>query len=107
MISFFMSKTAEIASLYSPVLFWDVDISKLDVEKNSRLIIERVFSLGTLAEMRTLIVHYGKERVINTLTSLNYLDPKTLNFASVVFDKPKNEFRCYVKRQSDPQLWNS
>lgn len=102
-----MSKTQQIVCLYNPALFWDVEISKLDVEKNSRLIIERVFSLGTLDEMKTVIKHYGKERVIDTLANLNYLDPKTLNFASVVFDKPKNQFRCYLKRQSGPQLWNS
>jgi hypothetical protein len=106
MISFHMSKTSEIASLYSSVLFWDVDISTLEADKNSRLIIERVFSLGTLDEMRTVIKHYGKKRVIDNLARLNYLDEKTLNFVSVVFDKPKTEFRCYLRMQSGPRLWN-
>lgn len=102
-----MKKNSGISSLYSPVLFWDIDTSMLDPEINSRLIIERVFSLGTLDEIKTVIKQYGKGRVIDTLTALNYLDPKTLNFVSVLFNKPKKEFRCYVRRQSRPQLWNS
>lgn len=100
-------KKSDILDIYNPLLFWDIDISRLDPEKSSRLIIERVFSLGTLDEIKTVIGYYGNERIVNTLANLNYLDAKTLNFVSVLFDKPKNEFRCYVKRQSDPQLWNS
>ncbi|MGN6802074.1 MAG: DUF6922 domain-containing protein [Ginsengibacter sp.] len=102
-----MIKKTAITSLYSPLLFWDIDTSKLDPEKNSRLIIERVFSLGTLNEIKKVIEEYGKEKVVDTLTCLNYLDPKTLNFVSLLFNKTKNEFRCYVRRQSGPQLWNS
>lgn len=74
-----MIENTEITSLYSPLLFSDIDISKLDAEKNSRLIIERVFSLGTLKEIKRVIEQYGKEKVVDTLTRLNYLDPKTLN----------------------------
>lgn len=102
-----MKDNSDILAIYRPTLFWDINISKLDIEKSSRLIIERVFSLGTIAEIRTLIKYYGKERVIETLSELNYLDPKTLNFISVLFHKPKNEFRCYLKKQSGPRLWNS
>jgi len=97
----------EISDLYRPTLFWDIDSSTLDAEKSSRLIIERVFSLGTLDEIKTVREYYGKDRIVNTLTNLNYLDPKTLNFVSVLFDKPINEFQCYAKRQSGTQLWNS
>ena len=102
-----MIKKTEIPSLYSPLLFRDIDISQLDAEKNSRLIIERVFSFGTLNEIKRVIEEYGKEKVVDTLTRLNYLDPKTLNFVSVLFNKPKIEFQCYVRKQSGPQLWNS
>jgi hypothetical protein len=102
-----MKKKLDIPDVFHPTLFWDIDFSRLDAEKSSRLIIERVFSLGTIDEIKTVIEYYGKDRIVNTLESLNYLDPKTLNFVSVLFDKPKNEFRCYIKRQCGPQLWNS
>ncbi|WP_158605216.1 DUF6922 domain-containing protein [Hanamia caeni] len=102
-----MGKKNEINNLFNATLFWDVDFSSLDPEKNSRLIIERVFSLGTIDEIKVTIRYYGKNRVVNILENLAYLDPKTLNFVSLLFDKPKNEFRCYSKRLSSPQLWNS
>lgn len=102
-----MDKKIGILPLLDRRLFWDIDASVLDAERNSRLIIERVFSLGTLDEIKSVIKYYEKKRIIDTLANLNYLDPKTLNFVSVLFDKPKNEFRCYLQRQSGPQLWNS
>jgi len=102
-----MKDSSDISAIYRSTLFWDINISRLDIEKSSRLIIERVFSLGTIGEIRTVLKYYGKERVIETLSKLNYLDPKTLNFISLLFHKPKNEFRCYLKKQSGPQLWHS
>lgn len=88
-------------------LFWDVDISAIDAESSSRLIIERIFALGTIEEIRTAIDFYGREKTLGTLLKLNYLDPKTLNFISRLFNKPKKEFRCYTKKQSTPQHWSS
>jgi len=65
------------------------------MERNSRLIVERVFSLRTIDEIKAAIQYYGKNRIVNILENLVYLDPKTLNFVSLLFNKPKNEFRCY------------
>jgi hypothetical protein len=87
--------------------FWDVDINTLDETQSKRLIIERVASLGNLKEIKLLIQHYGKEEVIKTLCNLNYLDPKTLNFFSLIFQVPKSEFKCFTKKQSKIQHWSS
>lgn len=87
-------------------LFWDVDFSELDEHKNRRLIIERIFSLGNLQEIKLVIDYYGKKNVIDTLCNLNYLDQKTLNFLSVIFNISKNKFKCYIRKQSINQYWN-
>jgi hypothetical protein len=87
--------------------FWDVDVNHLDMEKSSRLIIERVFSLGELDEMAVLIRYYGKTRIIQTLQNINYLDPKTLNFITKLFDLPLDSFKCYTRKSSTPNHWNS
>lgn len=87
--------------------FWDVEISTLHPEKSKRLIIERVFSLGTLNEIKKILNYYGEEQVITTLKNLNYLDPKTLNFVAKLFNIPLNEFKCYTRKSSSPQHWNS
>lgn len=86
--------------------FWDVDFDSIDEKKSMRLIIERVFSLGTLAEINTIISLYGNENVKNTVLRLNWLDDKNLNFISLIFDLPKTEFKCYIRKQSNAQHLN-
>lgn len=85
--------------------FWDIDLSP-GKEVPERLVIERVFNFGTLREAAFIIKHYGKEKVLKTLMGLNYIDPKTLNFISMVFGKHKNKFRCCTRKQSNPAYWN-
>lgn len=87
--------------------FWDVDISKIDPDTSKRLIIERVFSIGDVEDIRTIISYYGETEVAEQLAGIAYLDAKTLNFASILFDKPKSEFRCSTPKPSTPKYWNS
>ena len=86
--------------------FWDVNIEKLDVDSARRLIIERVFSLGSIEEMMLVIDYYGEDEVKKVLTGLNYMDRKTLNFVSKVFNIPLNSFKCYSRMQSHPKSWD-
>ena len=96
-----------IISEINPLYFWDVDSLNINMNSSARLIVERVFSLGEVHEMNLLISYYGREKVIDILSNLNYLDPKTLNFVSVFFKKPLKSFKCYRLKQSSPQHWNS
>ncbi len=91
---------------FNPIYFWDVDIDKIDSDISKRLVIERVFTLGNLQEIKLVIKFYQLEVVIKTLCSLNYLDQKTLNFVSIIFKTPKSRFRCYRRRQLIKQQWN-
>lgn len=91
----------------NPIYFWDVDWSRLDPQTGRRLIIERIFTRGQLHEMKLAVSYYGKYQVLTTLKDLPYLDPKTLNFVAKLFHKPLKEFRCYQRKQSGPQRWNS
>ena len=86
--------------------FWDVDITKLDEEKSKRLIIERIINFGTLNEIKLIKEFYGVETVVSNLCKLNYIDPKTLNFVSLLFQIPKTKFKCYTRAQSTSQHWN-
>ncbi len=94
-----------ILSKLNPQYFWDVDLTALDEALSSRLIIERVFSLGDMQEMNQVMQFYGKEKVVEILSNLTYIDPKSLNFISKLFNKPREEFRCYILKQSKPQHW--
>jgi hypothetical protein len=102
-----MNKKTSLINKLNDHYFWDTDTSKIDVEASKRLIIQRVFSLGSLEDMRTVIAYYGEDIITEELARLNYLDPKTLNFVSILFDKPKEEFRCYTSKSSAQQHWSS
>ena len=97
---------ADSLSQLSKVYFWDVDFHKLDKSKSMRLIIERVINLGNLSDLRLIRKIYTEDEIRQTICNLNYLDPKTLNFASLLFNIPKTSFKCYTKKQSVPTPWN-
>jgi hypothetical protein len=88
-----------------PELFWDVDFTKLDEQNNRRLVIERVFSYGTIPELQRIISFYGLEIIGNELKKVGYLDPKTFEFAITFLGLKKEEMKCYIKKQSQPQHW--
>lgn len=94
-----------ILSKLNPRYFWDVDLTGSNEASSRRLIIERVFSYGDLQEMHHVLRFYGKKIVVDVLSNLSYIDPKTLNFIAKLFNKPREEFRCYIIKRSKPQHW--
>jgi hypothetical protein len=101
-----MKEKHDITSLLKQSYFWDIDLTSVKTVSR-RLIVERIFSYGTLAEMTLLLNYYGKGEVEKILIRLNYIDPKTLNFASKYFGRAKKTFKCYTSKQLMPQHWNS
>jgi len=81
-------------------LFWDLDPTKFNLWDNRRIIIERVFSLGNLDELKFIFSHYGSDTIRKEIVKAGSLDEKTLQFASEILQIPKQEFRCYRKKQS-------
>lgn len=102
-----MIQQLNISKDLKPQYFWDVDIDKLDVDRSKRLIIERVFVLGTAKEIMLVINYYGEKVVVDVLERLNYIDPKTLNFVSKLFNVSLQSFKCYTRKQLTPQHWGS
>ena len=92
----FMEKNTFLQKL-SRYLFWDCDIDMLDPDIDRKLILERVFSMGTENDERAIFAYYCKETIKDTVLDIKYFDKKTLNYLSIVFGIPKEEFRCYRK----------
>lgn len=88
------------------VYFWDTDFSKLDEIQSKRIIIERVINYGNLNEIEHLKSFYGIKEITSVLCNLNYIDPKTLNFMSLMFHIPKSKFKCYTRKQLTHQPWS-
>ena len=78
-------------------LFWDVPANALDLEKNRRLILERVFSRGNLEEFRLVNQHYTVEEIKESVKKIGYLDNKTLQFISKTYQIKIVDFKCYRK----------
>jgi hypothetical protein len=54
----------KLSDLIKPVYFWDICIPDDAGRISRRLIIERIFSLGCLDEIRFIISYYGRDEVL-------------------------------------------
>jgi len=59
-----------------------------------------------LVTKQLIIKQYGEKEIKKTVCDLNYIDPKTLNFISMLFHIPKVKFRCYIRKQLTNQHWS-
>lgn len=62
---------------FRQVLFWDSDPEKLNIEKNAKYIIERIFDLGNDDEVRWLWRTYDKALMKNVVAQSRSLRPST------------------------------
>ena len=96
----------EYISKLSPHLFWDIDISKADMDTCPAQIIQRVLEYGTLKDWHLICSYYGLDRIVSICKSLRTLDPKAPAYVSCVSNTSKEEYRCYHTSLSNPTLWN-
>lgn len=90
----------------SKKLFWDIELSNFDNNRNKRLIIERVISMGDLLDIKEVIQFYGVETIKQEIIKAGYLDNKTLAWVSNFLNIPKTKFQCFIKKQSNQAHWN-
>ena len=90
----------------SPHLFWDIDISKADMDTCPTQIIQRVLEYGNLQDWHLICSYYGLDRIVSICKTLRTLDPRALSYICCISKTHKEEFRCYHMRQSNPTLWN-
>ena len=102
-----MHSNSDLIKKLNPQYFWDVDLSGLGASSATRIIIERVFTLGDIDDIKQVISFYGKDDVVEVLKNIPYLDTKSFNFILKLFNQPAEEFKCHRKRQSKPQHWSS
>ena len=87
-------------------LFWDMDRNRLDVRSSKRIIVQRVLEFGMLKDWKALVRMYGMEGIEKVAVELRSLDDVTLSFLCTIFDRKKEDFRCYRLRQSNPHFWS-
>ena len=87
-------------SKLSKYLFWDYNIDTLNPNNDINLVLERVFTQGTESDEKEIFRYYNINEIKESVTNIKYFDRKTLNYLSVVFNIPKEEFKCYKKSLS-------
>lgn len=86
-------------------IFWDMDFDHLDYDLRANFIIERVFERGDVDDIRQCRRYYGDEKVTEALLKARFLPEHRIPLASAVIDRPLSEFRCYILRQLNPELF--
>lgn len=89
-----------------PGLFWDVDVSTIDLDKHKASVIERIVTRGRWDEYIEMLNYYGRPTVKEVVLNARWLDKKTLSFCSAIFETDKTEFRCYKLAQLNPGHWD-
>jgi hypothetical protein len=91
--------------VFNKRIFWDVNFEKLDYDTKANFVIERVFERGDVDDIRQCRRYYGDEKVTEALLNAKYLPEHRMHLASAVTGKSLNKFRCYILRQSNPELF--
>lgn len=91
--------------VFNKRIFWDIHFEQIDYDAKANFVIERVFERGDVDDIRQCRRYYGDEKVTSALLQAKYLPLHTIHFASAIIDKPFNEFRCYILRQLNPELF--
>lgn len=78
-------------------LFWDVDLSSLDENKNKDFVIERVLEFGNLEDFAELKKHYALDDIVSVLKNSSNLSYKTGNFYALILGVPRKEVLCLRK----------
>jgi hypothetical protein len=85
--------------------FWDVSFEKIDFEKSSLFVMQKIFNYGTWADQVALLKYYGPDRIRREIVHASYLREPVMSFLSTILDLQKNDFECYIKAQSNPLRW--
>lgn len=90
---------------FSKNLFWDADERTLDLQRNRKYVVQRVLERGTVQDLRTAFDYYGLAKVVETAKSLRSLEPTALSLIACVANEPRENFRCYIQKQSSQAPW--
>jgi hypothetical protein len=92
-------------STFSTNLFWDIELSDLDMEKHQAFIVGRVLDYGTWNDVIFICNYYGMEKIKEIALGIRSMFPESLAFVSTITHTPKNQFRCYEQLQSKIPHW--
>lgn len=100
-----MSNSTDNKPIFHRRIFWDVNFDNLDYDKKASFVIERVFERGDVDDIRNCRRYYGDKKIEAVLINAKWLPLERIYLASAIINQPLNNFRCYILRQSSPELY--
>jgi hypothetical protein len=91
----------------NPSLLWEYDLTNFDYQKMRNVVVQRVIERGWPDDWYAAFNLYGEDGMLESVKAIPYLNDKDMNFASVIFQIPISELKCYEKKQSQQAHWNS
>ena len=79
--------------------FWDVEFEKLDLEKNKRYIISRLYCYGDLKAIRWIKQTYSKADIEEVAKKSRNLTPLVANYLKQQFHLKKEQMMYYKTRK--------
>ncbi len=85
--------------------FWDVDTSKLDMQKHKEYIIERILEFGDVPEINWMFSTYKKQDIVEVLKKSKRISEKSGNFFYKILnlEEPEENFECLRKPYTQKQ----
>lgn len=90
----------------SNIAFWDIDFAKLDYEKDSLFIMQKVFNYGSWKDQIEIMRYYSLPRISKEIVNARYLGNTVLSFLCVILHLQKTDFACYRKKHLNPLPWS-
>ena len=76
--------------------FWDTEFEKLDIQKNKRYIISRLYCYGDLKALRWIRENYSDEDIEDVARNSRNLKPLVANYLRQQFNLKKEEMAYYI-----------
>ena len=78
-------------------IFWDVDFKDLNYKKDAVFVIQKVLNYGDEKDYQEIKRVYSLKKIKAVAKEVNYINKKSLNFWSIIFNIPLNSFKCTKK----------
>jgi hypothetical protein len=88
-------------------LLWEFNLTDFDYEDMRDIVVERVIQRGWPNDWYFMLNRYGVDGVKAAIKNIGYLNDRDMQFVSHQFNIPLNIMKCYIKKQSGNQHWNS
>jgi hypothetical protein len=90
-------------------LLWDVDWNSFDVQKNKKIVVQRVIEYGLPEDYYAMFKLYGGiSGVRNIVKEIPYFHyPQDISFICMAFNLKKEDLECYKRQQLRRKRLNS